>query len=270
MADKIIQMQVRNEANTAWDNLNPRTKASAVLMNNGKSVEESVATHTTQNITYYVDPTNGNDENEGTENAPFKTIQKAIDSLPKIINHEVRILLEDGIYNENITISGFIGTGELSIRGRNLNKETVIINGKIRVTSNNIRIYIAFFTLKNFTDIGIHATSNINLYTFNLIIDGGMLSDDDYRIGIRVSHSAVRIASCGFRNFVTSSVWDKGAILSSMCGVISTFSCTFKNVDIAFFADYGTIHGAGDFSYDNVNTAYVTRYGGQIWGVNAQ
>ena len=45
MADKIIQMQVRNEANTAWDSLNPKTKASAVLMNNGKSVEESVATH---------------------------------------------------------------------------------------------------------------------------------------------------------------------------------------------------------------------------------
>ena len=270
MADKIIQMQVRNASNTAWDILNPKTKASAVLMNNGKSVEESVATHTTQNITYYVDPTNGNDENEGTENAPFKTIQKAIDSLPKIINHEVRILLEDGIYNENITISGFIGTGELYIRGRNLNKETVIINGKIRVTSNNIRIYIAFFTLKNFTDIGIGATSSINLFTYNLIIDGGMLSDDGSRVGIGVYHSAVQIVGCDFRNFVTSSVWNKGAILSSTCGVISTFTCTFKDVDIAFFADYGTIHGAGNFSYDNVNTAYVTRYGGQIWGVNAQ
>lgn len=45
MADKVIQMQVRNASNTAWDNLNPKTKASAVLMENGKSVEESVATH---------------------------------------------------------------------------------------------------------------------------------------------------------------------------------------------------------------------------------
>jgi parallel beta-helix repeat protein len=45
VADKVIQMQVRNEANTAWDNLNPKTKASAVLMNSGKSVEESVSAH---------------------------------------------------------------------------------------------------------------------------------------------------------------------------------------------------------------------------------
>jgi hypothetical protein len=45
VADKIIQMQVRNASNTAWDILNPKTKASAVLMNSGESVEESVATH---------------------------------------------------------------------------------------------------------------------------------------------------------------------------------------------------------------------------------
>lgn len=70
-------------------------------------------------LTYFVDSTLGNDSNPGTELLPFKTIQHAIDILPKIlINTLVIIKLEDGLYPESIGISGFTG-GLLYIYGKN-------------------------------------------------------------------------------------------------------------------------------------------------------
>jgi len=53
------------------------------------------ATITTASATYYVDGTNGNDSNPGTQADPFATIQGAWDSLPDIIAHDITIIVED-------------------------------------------------------------------------------------------------------------------------------------------------------------------------------
>ena len=39
--------------------------------------------HINDPVTVYVDPTNGSDSNDGTQSYPFKTLQKAIDTVPK-------------------------------------------------------------------------------------------------------------------------------------------------------------------------------------------
>lgn len=67
------------------------------------------APHLTANVALYVSPT-GNDDNPGTQQAPFKTIQAAVDSLPRDLgNFAVTILLAEGTYDEDVTISGFVG-----------------------------------------------------------------------------------------------------------------------------------------------------------------
>lgn len=73
---------------------------------------------TTANITYYVNVATGNDGNDGlTSGTAFKTIQAAINKLPQIINHTVTINLAAGAYPENVSVSGFVGKGTLTIKG---------------------------------------------------------------------------------------------------------------------------------------------------------
>ena len=45
MADINLQMTQRNAGNTAWDNLNPKTKAANVIMADTSTVEDSVTAH---------------------------------------------------------------------------------------------------------------------------------------------------------------------------------------------------------------------------------
>lgn len=63
-------------------------------------------------VTLYVNSTTGNDENTGTQQAPFATIQAAVDSLPKNLSvYKAVINIADGTYNEDVLVSGFYGTG---------------------------------------------------------------------------------------------------------------------------------------------------------------
>ena len=72
-------------------------------------VPYSQTPHLTSNKTIYVSPT-GDDSNPGTEQAPFKTIQAAVDSLPRDLGkYTATILVAEGEYPEDVLISGFSG-----------------------------------------------------------------------------------------------------------------------------------------------------------------
>lgn len=80
---------------------------------------------TSSNITYFIDGVNGNNANNGlTEGTAFKTIQYAIDKLPKLINHVVVINVMPGTYDEEVRIFGFYGDGALNIYGDTVISET--------------------------------------------------------------------------------------------------------------------------------------------------
>jgi phage replication-related protein YjqB (UPF0714/DUF867 family) len=79
---------------------------------------------TTAPINLYVDPINGNDSNDGSGwSSPLQSIQKAVDLLPQILVHDVRIQIHydngKNIY-ENVLIQGFTGNGILTIDFQNL------------------------------------------------------------------------------------------------------------------------------------------------------
>lgn len=72
---------------------------------------------TTLDKTIYVS-TSGNDTTgNGSQNLPYKTVQKAIDSLPQIINHTINITISVETYSETITMSGFDGKGSINLSG---------------------------------------------------------------------------------------------------------------------------------------------------------
>jgi hypothetical protein len=74
--------------------------------------------------TYYVSSSQGSDENAGTENKPFKTIQKAADVM--VAGDEC--LIDDGVYREAITLKTS-GTEEKPISFKAMEDAEVVISG---------------------------------------------------------------------------------------------------------------------------------------------
>jgi len=113
----------------------------------GNPVDSGIASNTvpkatTANLTFYVNPSTGSDENPGTSGSPFKTIAKAISLIPKIVNHNVTINLADGSYSEGITLTGYMGGGIITIAGNAANPENVVLSGLVRIEHSAIYHYI--------------------------------------------------------------------------------------------------------------------------------
>lgn len=97
-------------------------------------------TFTTANITLYVDTATGSDSNNGlTAGTAFKTISKALNVIPQIVNHTVTINVAAGTYNETVTPKGFSGSGTINLIGDNVLSTTrSILN--LYAVSNSIKI----------------------------------------------------------------------------------------------------------------------------------
>lgn len=75
-----------------------------------KQIPYEQTPHLIGNKSIYVDSKIGTDENTGIESAPLRTIQAAIDRLPKdLSNFGVSIYVSDGVYDEDVIICGFYG-----------------------------------------------------------------------------------------------------------------------------------------------------------------
>lgn len=87
------------------------------------------ASITTKDLTYYVNASTGLDTNDGlTSGTAFKTIQKAVDSVPDVLKHNVTINVADGTYSESIIINKVCSTSHYIMLNGN---ETSIGNVKI-------------------------------------------------------------------------------------------------------------------------------------------
>ena len=59
----------------------------------------------------YVDP-DGDDDAAGTESDPVESIQEAVDRVPCYLQHEWKIWIQPGDYDEHVKIHSIVGTGE--------------------------------------------------------------------------------------------------------------------------------------------------------------
>ncbi|MDW0113758.1 phage tail spike protein [Sporosarcina saromensis] len=111
-----------------------------------------------ENLFFYVDPINGNDENSGVDwtNAR-QTIQSCIDSIPKHNDGIVTIVLHyDNAKNiyEDIEIHGFTGTGEIKILGQIVTNR---IFGSVSVDACDNYVSSDRFTIVPTGDVGFKA-----------------------------------------------------------------------------------------------------------------
>jgi hypothetical protein len=94
---------------------------------------------TIANQTLWVDGTAGNDNNDGSESAPFKTIMAAVESLPRTRRHVTQISVKRGTYAETIKDVGIYGqnggfTAGVTIEGIDLDTPTLASGGLTTVT----------------------------------------------------------------------------------------------------------------------------------------
>ncbi len=99
-----------------------------------KALLDNKAYTLTSDVTLYVTPS-GNDVNgDGSIDAPYKTIQKAVDAIPKHLGgHTATISTDMGVYAERVTVDGF-ASGRLVISRPG---ELAIITGGIDIINSS-------------------------------------------------------------------------------------------------------------------------------------
>ena len=178
-------------------------------------------------VTYYVS-SSGSDENNGlTESESFRTIQKAINSIPKMLNHNVTIMIAVGNYNENIKIEGFHGGGILGITGKGDTSDGCNVN-QISITSCTSCISLAKLNVTTTTasDAGISVkySTAVNMYLCTDTVS-------QERSGIWFFNSIGRIEKCAISN-------KYGAIVSVYGSNVFSFANTGDNNIVGLTANY--------------------------------
>lgn len=73
-----------------------------------KKLFDSKADRLTEDVTVYVTATGSDVDGDGSADAPFRTIQVAVDALPKNLDgHTAEISIGFGVYTERVTVEGF-------------------------------------------------------------------------------------------------------------------------------------------------------------------
>lgn len=212
---------------------------------------ETIGTNEVNNAIYV--STSGNDASgDGTENNPFATIKKAIDSISKNLNNkEITIVVESGTYAEDVKISGFY-SGMLRINFNN-----VTINSLI-VADTNLTIGGASLNVGNsnsLTTVYINNGANV-ICQVSLKITGGLT-------GLQVNNGSRFIATQNVTvNTAMYAVIAEHASIAYFYNLLGSGSETGVLADSAFVILNGYAAGVA-------STQYVTESGGRIYA-NAQ
>jgi len=78
-----------------------------------------ITSTTTEPVTIYVDPINGDDGNDGSAGSPLATLDQALASLPVVLAHDVVINVGKGTLNSVFDPAGKIIPASLTIQARN-------------------------------------------------------------------------------------------------------------------------------------------------------
>lgn len=134
------------------------------------------------NTTLYVSPTGSDETGTGTSVNPLKTINRALLILPKDLGgHNVNINIAEGVYNEDLILSGIGNSGTL----------TFVLSGNITVNSITTKCSFVHFTGNDTTlrllttqYLMISENSSFNAYSNVYIVTSGYIQDGGTRYSI--------------------------------------------------------------------------------------
>ena len=153
-------------------------------------------------MSYYINPDTGDNNNDGSSGSPFRTIQKAIDTIPKCINTKMcQIYLQSSQnYNEKVVIQGMFG-GNIRIRSVSGVPADVLVTG---ISNSHVFDILSCTARITITDISIKLNTNnkncIRVYQHSYAEIGNCLlgdNDNTGTIGIKCQEgSIVQVKDC--------------------------------------------------------------------------
>lgn len=159
------------------------------------NIKGNVVNTNTQDATYYVDNVTGNDNNNGlTRATAFRTVQAAFNSLPKYIARNVEVVMIGSADQvENVSIKGFIGGAQLTLRAEN---KTKILVGSVDVFGCSVFTRIVDFKINSRTPSAIYADKCVSVVIAGMEINGNGVSNQ----GINIFNSHAEIIGCAIYN----------------------------------------------------------------------
>lgn len=254
---RVKMTPVAGQANTydmvrADEPIEPGTPINKVLM-------DSKANILTEDITLYVNGTTGNDSTgDGSSGAPFATVQKAVNSVPKVLGgHTATISITAGYYTEHLQVYGFQG-GTLVIgdAGVNVGLYSIWVNA-----SSFVRVNIS--TLLNSTTGGLIANNGSHVeIASSLSIDIG----NAYHSGISATGGSVVNSVADFFDMMSVDVNNCrfSAIYAATGGMVQLSVISGSGSAVGLRADEGGVIYYGTSSL-KATTATVTTKGARIY-----
>lgn len=159
-----------------------------------------------KNRVYIVNPTSGSDNNDGlTSGTAFKTVQKAIDIIPKHNNATVDIYISaSAVFNEKeVRIEGFFGTGKINIWFNSAQ-----LNGMIYIVQNIQKIELKDGFVNQIYGTAYLRDGTITIMrTYDVILrDMQVYSRRNVDFGVKVRAAYCNIISCNFYDATTAGV----------------------------------------------------------------
>lgn len=209
-----------------------------------------------QNQVIYVTPEGNDATAKGTADAPYGTIQKAIDSISKNLNgFTVVIKVGQGEYSEDITIGGFYG-GELVLERWN-EEDVCIINGKLSVLDCHSIVSVRnlrFNARSSETNMVVNVSRSDKVTINNCeIIGNGKTGCDGIVMGY--------LTNCFLYSIHIDNV--RNAIIASSGAKCFSQTCNIINSSLAYYATAGMLQVL--LGTTDTDTLYLTDTGGRIY-----
>jgi len=211
----------------------------------------------TQDVTVYVSKSGSDVTGDGTGEAPYATIQKAVDSLPKWLDgHTATIDIAEGTYEGRVVLEGFQGgVVNLGVAGR-----TVTVRGIQIISCATVRINVAeivrsesvvgtLLAIRNRSDVVIGG---------RFVVDGmaaaisGIVAEANSTVS--VADSALMIV----RNCAYNAVYATGGTRIALAGIAGA------NNGVALRSDSGAVISYTSRSIE-ATTENITTNGGRIY-----
>lgn len=214
-----------------------------------KALFDGKADKLTMDVTVYVASSGSDVDGDGSEDAPFRTIQAAIDALPKNLDgHTAEISISFGVYDERLSVVGFLG-GRLKI-GQPGNVFTI----------KGIDIVESSFVETNIYQIEDSITGSKALFDVscgsNVFINSDMIID-----GLTQSATAMRAID----NSVISMEGGRTLTVNNCGAAINAQKCSFVTVDKLTGSD----NTFGMMAYMGSIISYNTDTLDKAWGNDA-
>ena len=182
-------------------------------------------------VTLYVNGSTGNDNNPGTESMPFKSVQAAINSVPKNLGiHSVTINVSDFVYDEKIDISGFSGGSFFQIIGNG--DQTIVRSVVISYCS------VPSIAVSKIKISGSNPDNAVLVYgCINVVVS--LLNIDGAKNGIKCGNYYTSGGTCLFINGGSISNCIESAVYAEGQNNVFVTSASGSNNSVGLTANYG-------------------------------